>query len=173
MSLYEPVERWSVPESLIAMSIQEMAPDGLKGCEGIVLWLGRVSGGVATVQHLVGLTGPLILKLPDHLRIDPDLFNQVAQFSEARDLTLVGQIHSHPGTFVDLSYADITYGVSAPHYLSVVAPHFAQDSGSRWKDCGVHVYEAKRGFRRLRADEVAKRIQRSQVADVPLTRLGG
>ena len=173
MSLYEPVERWDVPERLIEASIREMAPDGLRGCEGIVLWLGKVSAGVATIEHLVGLTGALIVKLPDQLRIDPDLFNQVADFSEARELTLVGQIHSHPETFVNLSHTDVTYGVSAPHYLSVVAPHYAQDPGSDWKDCGVHVYEPKRGFRRLRAGEVAKRIRRLPGADAPLTRLGG
>lgn len=173
MSLYEPVERWEVPERLIQASICEMAPDGQRGCEGIVLWLGKVSRGAATIEHIVGLTGPLIVKLPDHLRIDPDLFNQIADFSEARELTLVGQIHSHPGTFVDLSHADITYGVSAPHYLSVVAPHYAQDPASDWEDCGVHVYEPKRGFRRLRAGEVVKRIRRLPGADVLVTRLGG
>lgn len=172
MSLYEPVERWEVPEQLIQASIQEMAADGRNGCEGIVLWLGKVSGGVASIKHLVGLTGPLIVKLPDHLRVDPDLFCRVAEFSEARELTLVGQIHSHPGTYVDLSYADIKYGIAAPYYLSVVAPHYAQDARADWGECGVHMFEPKRGFRRLGANEVGKRIRRLPGEPVPLTRLG-
>jgi len=173
VSLYEPVEYWSVPESLLGASIEEMAPDGRRGCEGIALWLGRVSEGHATVEHLIGLAGPLVVKRPDHLRIDPDLLNQVAEFAEAQDLMLVGQIHSHPGTYVDLSPTDLRYGISAPHFLSVVAPHYAQDPAVGWTDCGVHVYVPKEGFRRLGSGQIERRIRTAGNGSLPFTCLGG
>jgi proteasome lid subunit RPN8/RPN11 len=89
------------------------------------------------------------------------------------DIVLIGQIHSHPGTFVDLSLVDIKYGMTTPHYLSVVAPHYAQDLRSEWGDCGVHVYEPPHGFRRMHTAEVRKRIGVMAGVTALLTRLGG
>lgn len=172
MSLYEPVDHWRMPADLLANSIEEMAPDGRHGCEGIVLWLGRVEAGTATVHHLVGLAGPQVVKRPDQLRISPDLMNEVAEFAEARDEMLVGQIHSHPGTYVDLSPTDLHYGISAPHFLSVVAPFYAQDPSIGWTDCGVHVYMPREGFRRFPDGEIRRRIQPLEGLKASLTRLG-
>jgi proteasome lid subunit RPN8/RPN11 len=114
----------------------------------------------------------LVVKRPDQLRIDPDLLNQVAEFAEAKDLMLIGQIHSHPGTYVDLSPTDLHYGISAPHFLSVVAPHYAQDPGVGWPQCGVHVFLPKEGFQRLSVRQIERRIRRARGGKPALTRLG-
>lgn len=159
MSLYEPITSWRVPRQTLPISLKEMAPDGKKGCEGIVLWLGRVERGVATVERLVGLRGPLVKKLPLQIHINALLFNKLCDVTFELDLTLVGQIHSHPGTYTDLSIPDKRYGVTAPHYLSVVAPHYAQKPHTSFSDCGVHVYEPKIGFRRLAPKDAAYLIQ--------------
>jgi len=172
-TLYEPVDVWRVPDCLLRDSIAEMAADGLRGCEGIVLWLGAIAERAAKITHMVGLTGSGIEKRPDFLRIHPDLFNAVAAFAERMDVVLIGQIHSHPGTFVDLSLVDIKYGVTTPHYLSVVAPHYAQDPRSEWRDCGVHINEPRRGFRRMHAAEVLTRIDVIAGTAAPLMRLDG
>ena len=158
MSLYEEVKGWRVPNRALSECLKEMEPDGRLGNEGIVLWLGSVVDGVATLSHLVALRGPNIRKTPLQIQIDPELFNEVSIFAESKDLILIGQIHSHPGTFTDLSATDIKYGVSTPYYLSLVAPHYAQDPRTTWQACGVHLYEPKKGFRRLRSSEVANRI---------------
>lgn len=158
MSLYEETKRWRVPNRALAECLKEMEPDGRRGNEGIVLWLGTVADGVATLAHLVALRGLGIRKTPDQIHIKPDLFNEVSIFAEAKDLILIGQIHSHPGTFTDLSPTDIKYGVSTPYFLSLVAPHYAQDPRTTWQGCGVHLYEPKKGFRRLRASEVTDRV---------------
>jgi proteasome lid subunit RPN8/RPN11 len=158
VSLYEPIEQWVMPPNVLADSLTEMVPDGQAGCEGIVLWLGTVESGAAAVKHLVGLAGPGVVKHPDHLRVSPDLLNEVSQFAEARSLMLVGQIHSHPGTDVRLSPTDLRYGISAPYFLSVVAPHYAQDPSTRWSDCGVNIYVPKKGFLRMAKDEVSRRV---------------
>lgn len=172
MNLYDPVDVWRIPASVLPYSIAEMAPDGRRGCEGIVLWLGIVTERMATITHLVGLHGPKVVKRPDHLRIDPDLFNELADLSEEVGSTLVGQIHSHPGTFVDLSETDKRYGVSSPHYFSVVAPYYAQDPRTSWAECGVHVFHPTLGFQRLSPERVATQIQVVSGARPPLIRLG-
>jgi proteasome lid subunit RPN8/RPN11 len=171
MSLYDPVDHWHLPNSVLPDSIAEMAPDGKRGCEGIVLWLGTVRQRIATVTHLVGLHGPQVVKWPDHLRISPDLFNKVTNYCERVGATLIGQIHSHPGTFIDLSEADKRYGISAPHFLSVVAPHYAQRPQTEWSHCGVHVFDASAGFVRLSRQQVGERIHTITNVRPPLTHL--
>jgi hypothetical protein len=171
--LYQVVDRWRVPRNLLSASIADMAEDGLRGCEGIVLWLGAIADRVASITHMVGPRGPLIEKHPQYLRIHPDLFNELAIYAERLDAVLIGQIHSHPATFVNLSRTDLKYGVTTPYYLSVVAPHYAQDPDSGWNDCGVHVYGPQRGFQRLANSEVKKRFEVLSGFDAPLTHVGG
>jgi hypothetical protein len=102
------------------------------------------------------------------MEISPDAMNMLSNVAESLNCYLVGQIHSHPGTFVDLSEADIRYGVSAPYYLSVVAPHYAMDAGTDWAECGVHVFAPRAGFYRLTQAEVSRtvHIDQSRVAEV-------
>lgn len=76
---------------------------------------------------------------------------------------LVGQIHSHPGRFIDLSEVDQKYGVRCQDYLSVVCPHYAQRELSGIQECGVHLFD--RGhYRRFGAAEVTRRIVHSSAA---------
>ena len=172
MTLYDPVDCWHIPASVLPDSVAEMAADGPRRCDGIVFWLGGVMHRTATITHLVGLHGPRVVKRPDHLRIDPGLFNELASLCDEVGATLLGQIHSHPGTFVDLSITDKRYGVSTPHYLSVVAPFYAQDPHTEWSQCGVHVYSPGLGFERFLPEQVNKRIQIIENARPPLSRLG-
>jgi proteasome lid subunit RPN8/RPN11 len=138
-----------------------MEKDGANGNEGIVFWLGKHLGDVAIITHVLTLDERWLWKTPNFLQVSTDGMSALADEAERHEVVLVGQIHSHPGNYVDLSMADRRFGISAPYYLSVVAPHFAQDPSSSWRDCGVHVYERAHGFRRLSPDEV----RRSVVAD--------
>jgi len=158
MSLYEEITSWSMPANVLPESIRLMAPDGKKGNEGIVMWLGQIQAGAATVTHLVAFEDNLLCKRPDYLQIPSAVMNAVADVSEKMGVSLIGQIHSHPGNFVDLSIADRRYGISAPYYLSVVAPYYAQRPNTSWRQCGVHQFVARQGFRRFSADEITRRI---------------
>ncbi|WP_292364409.1 hypothetical protein [Mesorhizobium sp.] len=126
----------------------EMAPDGARGCEGVALWLGRRLAGVVTVTHVIGLRGPGVIRRPDFLSISPELLDDVTDIAIAKDAYLVGQVHSHPGSWVDLSDLDKRSGIRAPGYLSVVAPHFASDPATPPGRCGFHVFNGAR-WRRL------------------------
>ena len=70
---------WRIPQAAIEDSLDEMAIDGIKGTEGIVLWLGKDSDDTAVVTHLIRLRGSLVVKrapkkLPAASRVIPLTF---------------------------------------------------------------------------------------------------
>ena len=173
MTFFAPVNTWSIPEPALAASLQEMARDGVRGDEGVALWLGRRSEGWAEVTHVVALRGPGVIKRPDQLVIQPALVNEVTDLAIELGLVLVGQIHSHGELYgTDLSYADRTYGIRVPYYLSLVAPDYALRPQTRLEDCGVHIFEPGRGFHRLSMAEVGERLSVVAAGSVPVLTAG-
>jgi hypothetical protein len=137
-----------------------MARDGREGNEGIALWLGRRTGGIATITHVVCLRGADVEREPDYLRVGSGTLNAVADLAIEHGVSLIGQIHSHgPHHGVNLSPTDRRYGVAVPHFLSVVAPDYALRPDTKIEECGVHVFEAGAGYRRFEAHECAVRLQ--------------
>lgn len=173
MTYFPPVEFWDIPETAWAESIREMGRDGLFGNEGVALWLGRRGSGVAEITHVVALRGPEIIKRPDLLVIQPGLVNEVTDLAIDLGVALIGQIHSHGRNFgTDLSYADCTFGIKVPSFLSLVAPDYGLEPRTRLQDCGVHVFERNGVFRRLRTDEVNRRLRIVHTAQIPLFTVG-
>ena len=158
-SFFPPVDRWHLPQAALDASYREMARDGQAGTEGVALWLGNREASTGRITHVVGLRGPGVLKRRDLLRIEPWLFNDLADLLLELGVCLVGQIHSHPpGCSTDLSPTDREYGIKAPDYLSLVAPDFAARPTACVEDCGVHVFDPGTGYRRMPPDEIAARI---------------
>ena len=154
-----PTQFWRLPKAAIEDSLDEMARDGAHGNEGIVLWLGKDTGEIAEVTHLIRLRGPLVEKRKNYINIHPALFNDIADMAIERGLRLVGQVHSHgPGYGVDLSPTDRIYGIQVPFYLSLVAPDYARTRASL-HDWGVHVFTSDAGYVRLGGDEARRRLQ--------------
>jgi len=156
--------RWTLPTSALQASYQEMATDGRRGHEGIALWAGTETPGLpghVVVSHVLLLRGPGISKSRFQIRVSAELLNDVTDELTAigGDVYLVGQVHGHPpGARVDLSETDIRYGIQMPDYLSVVAPRFGMDTEPRLDECGVHVFESGRGYRRLATHEARARL---------------
>jgi hypothetical protein len=170
---FPPVSGWRMPRSVFDSSLEEMARDGVQGNEGIMLWLGHRDESLVDITHLVALRGPGIIKEPDFLSIEPELLNEVTDLGIQIGAHLVGQIHSHfSAEFLDLSYTDRTYGIRAPDYLSLVAPDYGMNPVTSINDCGVHVFELGRGYRRLAPDEVARRIQVVDGPSLPVLTVG-
>lgn len=158
-SYFPHIDRWRIPAAVFAASLAEMARDGAEGNEGVALWLGTREGGEARVTHAVALRGLGVVRLPDHLSLPAAALNEVADVTIALGVTLLGQIHSHgPGYGVDLSRIDHVGGIRVPWFLSAVAPDYALRPTTRIEDCGVHVFEPDRGYRRLPARELATRV---------------
>lgn len=164
---------WRLPSPVLPASLTEMARDGVKGREGIALWLGKRAKGIASVTHVVGLRGAGVQKLPDQIRIAPWLLNEVTDAADRLGLVLVGQIHSHGIDYgVDLSFTDRTFGIQVPYYLSVVAPDYGLGRQTSLYDCGVHIYEPESGFRRLQRDEIDSFIAVTDTPVSPVTIIG-
>jgi hypothetical protein len=163
---------WRIPQAAIEDSLDEMALDGAKGTEGIVLWLGKDSDEVADITHLIRLRGPLVEKRKEFINIHPALFNDVADIAIEHALRLVGQVHSHPpGYSMDLSPTDRMYGIQVPSYLSLVAPDFAR-TRVPVHDWGVHIYNAKAGYVRLGQEAARSCLQITDGLRPPMLTVG-
>jgi hypothetical protein len=153
--------KWALAIDLLPASIEFMRPLGAQGSEGLALWFGTMDAQhIATVSHVVRPHGPGFLTSPLYLRLSMRAIGQLTDFADRSGLFLVGQIHSHPGTFVDLSDIDIRQGFRVQNFLSVVCPHYAQYPSTSWGECGVHVFDEGR-YRRLAPSEVASRVYES------------
>ncbi|SRR5579883_1068049 len=173
MSFFAPVSTWHLPTSAFTESLREMARDGVSGNEGVALWLGHRSNGQAEVTHLVALRGPGVIKRPDQLILRPELLNEVTDIAVALGVALVGQIHSHGKLYgTDLSFADRTFGITVPYFLSLVAPDYALRPNTRLEECGVHVFEPGIGFRRLPPAELSQRIVLVPGIPIPFLTVG-
>lgn len=170
---FPPVESWMLPLEAFQQSLQEMARDGHEGNEGVALWLGRQVKSRAEITLVVGLRGSGVSKRPDQLRITSWLINEVTQLAVARNLFLVGQIHSHgKGYGIDLSPTDRAYGIAAPYYLSVVAPDFGLRDSTQIADCGVHIFEPGLGYRSLSSREITARLHMDRHAHTEFVLVG-
>jgi hypothetical protein len=157
---FPDISKWVIPDDAWKTAFQEMASDGIKGTEGICLWLGqRRQSGIASITHCVLLRGPKITREPYNITIDPVLMREVHERAKEMELVLIGQIHSHAHDVgVDLSYVDRRYGIRVPGYLSIVAPSFCSIVNTGLQKCGVHVYTEKKGYVRLSPANIRKSI---------------
>ena len=152
---------WSLPVDLLETSVEVMRPHGRMGNEGLALWLGKTDGSHARVTHLLSLHGDGFQTSPLQLRLSWNAMSMLTDLADKLDAYLVGQIHSHPGNFIDLSEVDQVYGIRCQNYLSVVCPHYAQRAIGGIHECGVHMFD--RGhYRRLAASEAFRRIEISR-----------
>lgn len=159
--------QWTLPHGLLEHSVAVMRPHGARGNEGLALWFGRGDEHRVHITHAVEMFGPGFVTAPLYMSLSMRAMSALTELAEKHGVFLAGQIHSHPGTFIDLSELDEVHGIRTPDYLSVVCPHYAQPCIAGLHECGVHVFERDR-YRRLAADEIERRIM---VRGAPLTKL--
>lgn len=148
---------WLLPEDLLQKSIAVMSPQGVRGNEGLALWLGRSNGTVIEVTHLVEVTGPGFQTSPLFMKLSMRAMAKLTDLTEQLGRYLVGQIHSHPRNFTDLSDLDKTHGIRVPNYLSVVCPYYAQRPATTLGECGIHVFDG-RTYLRMNAAATQQRV---------------
>ena len=157
--------QWTLPDDLLEHSIAVMRPHGARGNEGLALWFGSGDDYHVHITHVVEVFGPGFFTAPHFMSLSMRAMTVLTEFAEKQGVFLAGQIHSHPGSFVDLSELDEVHGIRTPDYLSIVCPYYAQRRIAGLHECGVHVFERDR-YRRLAADEIERRIM---VRGAPLT----
>jgi hypothetical protein len=150
--------RWTLPQDLLSRSIEIMRPAGRAGNEGLALWMGTGDDDSVVVTHVFGVHGSGFVTSPLYLRLSFRAIAQLSDLADQRGVYLVGQIHSHPGTLVDLSDLDRIQGFRVPDFLSVVCPHYAQRPQTTLDNCGVHVFD-RGDYRRLTSMEARRRIR--------------
>lgn len=148
---------WILPERLLTSSVSIMAPHGRCGNEGLALWLGREEGEAARVTHVLNLSGPGFRSGPLQLQLSERAMARITDIAADLDTFLVGQIHSHPGNFIELSHVDKVYGIRIESYLSLVCPQYAQVPNTNWRECGFHVFEGV-SYRGMKPSEIAARV---------------
>lgn len=155
-----PSLSWIKPTNLLDVSIAAMRPHGIQGNEGLALWLGRSDGEIATITHVVAPCGPGFQTTPLHMHLSFGAMARLTELASRLGIYLVGQIHSHPGLFLDLSEVDEELGIRCQDYLSVVCPYYAQRQLDSFEECGVHVFDDNR-YRRLALPELRCRVRPS------------
>ena len=159
--------QWTVPGDLLEHSVAVMRPHGARGNEGLALWFGRGDERDVQITLAVEVCGAGFLTTPLFMKLSMRAMAALTDLAEKRGVFLAGQIHSHPGSFIDLSELDEAQGIRTPDYLSVVCPYYAQRHVAGLHECGVHVFEGAR-YRRLATEEILRRIT---VATAPLAKL--
>lgn len=149
---------WHLPKELLPKSIQIMRPPGAAGNEGLALWFGTTDEHSAQITHAVEVFGKGFRSEPLFMQLSLKAMASLTDLADSLDVALVGQIHSHPGLFLDLSALDVASGIRSPSYLSLVCPHYAQRDVNGYTECGVHVFEGGR-YRRLTTKEIQERLQ--------------
>jgi hypothetical protein len=149
--------KWFIPTSLLSESLLVMRPHGAVGNKGLALWFGASDGLDTEVTHLVELTGPGFRTTPQYLRLSLRAMSALTDLAEEINAVLIGQVHSHPARFLDLSELDKKHGIHSQGYLSVVCPYYAQRNINGFAECGVHVFENLH-YRRMPPNEVSGRL---------------
>lgn len=158
---------WYLPKKLLSESIEIMRPHGQLGCEGLALWLGYEKNNDTYISHMIELYGPGFKTSPLHMSLSLSAMASLTKLAEQNNLFLAGQIHSHPGTFVDLSDIDKRMGIRIPNYLSLVCPHYAQIPSTTLSDCGVHIFVSN-AYHKLTSNEAKGLIR---LTDHDLTKI--
>ena len=149
---------WYLPKDLLGTSIDIMRPHGARGNEGLALWLGTSDDAQrVTVTHAIEVYGSGFVTAPLQMRLSLRAMATLTDLADRLGRYLVGQIHSHPENFTDLSVVDKELGIRVPDYLSVVCPYYAQRSDVTLSDCGLHMFEGRK-YRRLSYAEISRQV---------------
>jgi proteasome lid subunit RPN8/RPN11 len=84
---------------------------------------------------------------------------RVITFLARESLELLGQVHSHPGRFVDHSHGDNERALMPfEEFMSVVVPYYGRRGMQPLTDCGIHLFRSG-AFSRLTSSEVECRFR--------------
>lgn len=154
----QPKERRSVPTTWVSAQLLERTADLLRQSggmgqphEGIVYWAGR---RVADECFVTTCIAPAARTTWGSFSTSSQTNAKVVMYLAGAGLELLGQVHSHPGKFVDHSDGDDDWALM-PYdgFFSIVVPDYAQSGMQPLTTCGVHIFDRSR-FRRLADREI-------------------
>lgn len=116
-----------IPASLLGDTLRRLRETGMSGREMFVFWAGAISGSTALVKSVVvpwqstyNRGGMCWVDVPA-----VEVKKMMLDLSTS-ELTLIGQVHSHPGRAFHSDRDDALSIARLPGSLSVVVPNFAR-----------------------------------------------
>jgi hypothetical protein len=111
----------------------------LSDYEGLVYWAGRKDVDVIRVELVIA---PRTDSAARRVMTSPESNMKMIQVLDKYDMIHLGQVHSHPGSWVDHSEGDDEYAAFKINgLLSLVVPSYCKDGMMPIETCGVHRFE--------------------------------
>lgn len=146
-----------IPEPVISETEQLLRSyGGAEDHEGIVYWGGiEIPGGAVVLTAL----SPTAATTWGSFRTEADANADLVMTLCRHELSLVAQVHSHPGDWVDHSDGDdIGALVRFQGFWSFVVPRFARAGMQPLHKVGIHLFKDS-AFRRLGREAVTARVR--------------
>jgi proteasome lid subunit RPN8/RPN11 len=154
----DPKQITCIPANVVARTIELLRQSGTRTDphEGIVYWAGRRHGAESVVTTCIA---PAAATTRGSFDTSAETNARVIMALAKAGLELLGQVHSHPGLFVDHSHGDDENALM-PYkgFFSIVVPAYARKGMLPLGICGVHVFEGAY-FRRLSQPELDSRFR--------------
>lgn len=154
----------SAPRPLIELSrrqwrtlIKELRRRGERRRESGAFLLGRRDGDrrVVHIEYFDDLD-PGCLR--GHIHIDGRAFSKLWDLCESEDLSVLADVHTHPGRSVGQSSIDRENPmISCPGHVALIVPHLAARR-VRPRDVGVHEFDGDDGWRSSFGRDAAARV---------------
>jgi hypothetical protein len=153
---------FAITEAVVTQSERWLRSPRWNGRESIIYWAGLKREDVWLVTTVIK---PKANTTRGSFMTSSSHNARVIEFLSDAGLALLGQVHTHEGSFVNHSRGDDEDAfMPKENSMSLVVPHFGLEGMRPLDRCGVHRYEAGR-FRRLDADEIE-----SDLCIVPMNR---
>jgi Prokaryotic homologs of the JAB domain len=130
--------KYLISESVIRDTERVLAEYGSRrpSCEGLVYWAGIRKDNQVIVTTCIA---PATDASRYNIGIDHVSNFHVVNALYANKLVHLGQVHSHPGTWIDHSDTDDEYAAfKIEGLLSLVVPNFCEEGMMPLTECGVH-----------------------------------
>jgi hypothetical protein len=151
------VSRFVIPTSVLAVTRSHVLARGAAGQEAALIWTGMVSGNIAVATTAVLFTGSS--SFGGGVRISEHTTGLLYDHCQRRGLTLLGQVHSHPGrAFHSQPDAELPHSPEKG-FLSVVIPNFGDCPFDDFATWAVFEQESYEKWREWAPSEKRSRLQ--------------
>jgi hypothetical protein len=147
------------PKEVIADTQAHLREVGRKGLEGVALWAGKHTAGIFTVERAI-IPSQKAFRTEQGLlyTVGPEELHRINVWLYENQMTLIAQIHSHPGAAYHSETDDSYPIVTTVGALSLVVPDFAR-APFELENCAVYRLFSGRGWVELSTTEAEQLIQ--------------
>ena len=113
--------------------------------EGLVFWAGSISKNNVNVTHVIA---PETESSEGRVTVHHSSIYLVVKALSNNKVIHIGQVHTHPGNWVDHSYGDDEWApFKRPGLISLVVPNYCSTGMFPFKKNGVHRYQENQFIR--------------------------